>query len=228
MSRLLSEKAALKKLSADSFENLSDSQLQTFAQILHRIDPVVSKAAMDSFIGFRYDAVVIAKALTELLSKLSESDQEDDKTIFKSLSELLSKIDDRLHMKEFSQDDREFVEDNLIFVAQSIALSKTTLKKIVLRELKYIGVGFLIVLPFILAFAKGFSGNSSASDIDDEDIDYDLDDLEDYRDFVLSQLPDDEYIEFAQKLDDPLYDEYLDPDSPFYEPGPPIIVEDDW
>ena len=211
MAKTLSEKAIYKRVGTSDFSALSSKQLESFTLILHRISPEQAIQLMNQFSDFRMSANKMVGFLRMRVLKSRKLRKKSSIEIRTSCIKQLEELDSCLSKSNFSSSDKVFVEHRIIMLAclsmaNNKERSRKTLKVLALVSAGAIALaGALCLLVYIFSKSENDNDDDETDDPSSPDSDDDYDEYDEYFPYI----PDD-------KIGDPYYEPFTDPDNPLY------------
>lgn len=158
MSKQLSEKEVLKKLSIPDFRHLSKNNVMQFASMLNDMDPDVAKKAIEQFPNF---ATVCKDALSEygkILEKAMESNKESMQEVHASYNTIMDVLSKLASKENITFEERKYYLEQMKEIAEKMGKLDKRNKNFIL---KIAGVASVTVLGVVGLCATLLGGNSN-------------------------------------------------------------------
>ena len=162
-----------------------------FAALLPNMDPALAKSAMNDFSDFKMTASYILGQLRILLDHKCPNKTVKQKELYQSCTDIFKSLDTSLSSAIISSEEKSSIEDRLILASQLIGNKSKKFVETILKGIKKIGVGALVIGGMALLIAVIGETNTNQSDCSDEDDDYSFDE----DDWIAKWASDAEYHE---------------------------------
>lgn len=166
MSRPLTEQQVLKKLKIDDFRHLTKDKVIDMASMLDKMDPEVAKKALEQFPDFANTMKDVLVQYKENIDALLKENGDSVKAYYDSCDAIISTLQKELEREELTFDERKYIIDKILEVAQMKGRKDSENKKF-LATLAICGVATVTVVAGILAAVLGTNTQISGSDNDE-------------------------------------------------------------
>ncbi|MBQ3151401.1 MAG: hypothetical protein IJB86_09185 [Clostridia bacterium] len=151
---LLSENDVKKALGIKSFRNLSKDKVIEFVSLIPHMDKDIALAIVDKFPAFVDFASIAVKELKDLCNIALEKNEASQNEVMDSYRGILDSLDMILKKDDISQEEREFIVEKMIQVADKVSEKDTENKRFITGIVKT-GVAFV---GFVLTVGAAILG----------------------------------------------------------------------
>ncbi len=163
-----SEQKIMKKLGIESWRNLSKDKVVKFAAMMPDMDKEVMLKIIEQFPEFREFANGVLEHFEESVKNLSEANSKDFVLVIEGLKETQQIIKAELDKPEISSEDRHFLIENLMRIAEMYkeldSNNKKFLKALSTDNLKV--VGLTVLAAVVVLGAKVLFDGDNRDNID--------------------------------------------------------------
>ena len=160
MKRSLSEQKVLNKLGITDFQHLSKDKVVQFVSMLPYMDPEVAKKALEQFPSFAEYAVKIVSEYKGIVETAIQGNADSQNTFYKSCDSILRVLEQELQKENLSKEEKQFIEDEMLKVAQMIYEKDSENKRFILKAIATAGV---TIVSVVVTAASILGANHQAS-----------------------------------------------------------------
>lgn len=174
--RYVSEKDVLKALKIDSFRNLSKEKMMEFASMLPYMDKDVALAIIDQFPKFVEFAKTAIESYTQICNSILEKNDKSQTAVIQGYQTILDALAKQLEKPNLTEESRKSITEDMISVADKIAMADERNKKFFLDALGKIGLsigGVLLVVGAAIGINAKFGNTTDIPQLGDDDPDND-------------------------------------------------------
>ena len=182
MKKELSENQVLKKLKIQDFQQMSKEKVIEFASMLPRMDPEVSKKALEQFPEFAKLTSGIMTEFQKVSVKAFESNDNSMEAYNSVCQTIIESLEKMLESDQITFEEKKYIIDKTIEVAKMMGEKDSENKKFLMNALKVVG-GIAAGLGLVALAAVG-QGLLTSKDEGDPDggCDNDAIDIDYYED----------------------------------------------
>ena len=159
MKRTISEKKALKLLDIPDFRHMTKEKVVEFSTMLYSMDPDVAKKALEQIPEYVKMASEIVRTYKEVIDRMFEANAKDTKAFYDACNGILATLSVQLQDEHITMEERNFLNDRMITVAQMIGEKGAENKRFMLSVFGDIAKGIGgIVGVFALIYGGKFIG----------------------------------------------------------------------
>lgn len=164
MQRTISEKRVLQRLGIQDFRHITKDKIMRFATMLPYMDPEVAKKALEQFPAFKELAGQLVTEYKNMVSNTLTENSESQKAFYNTCNSILDSLKQELQKDTLSAEERECIEDKMLYVAAMIAEKDSENKRFLLMMVAVVGA----VATGIMGAAAAILGtNCQAQGIDE-------------------------------------------------------------
>lgn len=127
--RYVSEESVKRALKIDSFRNLSKDKIMQFASMIPYMDKEVAIAIINQFPKFADFGNVVISNYMQMCDNILNDNRESQAAVIHGYQTILDALSKRMEMESTSEEDRKAITEDMIEVADKIALSDLQNKK---------------------------------------------------------------------------------------------------
>jgi len=172
MTRTLSEQQVLKKLKIDDFRHLTKDKVVAMASMLDKMDPEVAKKALEQFPNFSATMKEVVAEYKGTLDNLLKENGASVKSFYDTCDAILSSLQKELERDNLSFEERKYVIDKMMDVAQMKGMKDTEDKKF-LKTMAAFGLAAVGLAGGLLAAALGANtmvASKNNDEIEEEEV----------------------------------------------------------
>lgn len=159
-----SEAAVKKALKIDSFRNLSKDKIMQFASMIPYMDKEVALAVINQFPTFADFGKTAISAYMQACDGLLAKNNESQQAVIKGYQTILDALAKRIEKEDISADERKSITEDMVAVADKIAIADLQNKKFLEKIGTKVFWGITIV---VAAVAAGIGINATLNGGDD-------------------------------------------------------------
>lgn len=127
--RYVSEDTVKRALKIDSFRNLSKDKIMQFASMIPYMDKEVAIAIINQFPEFADFGKAAISNYMQMCDNILQDNRESQAAVIHGYQTILEALSKRMEMESTSEEDRKVITEDMIAVADKIALSDLQNKK---------------------------------------------------------------------------------------------------
>lgn len=174
--RYVSEKDVLKALKIKSFRNLSKEKMMEFASMLPYMDKDVALAIIDQFPKFAEFAKTAIESYTQICNSILEKNDKSQTAVIQGYQTILNALEKQLEKPNLTEESRKLITEDMISVADKIAMADERNKRFLLDAVGKIGFyigGVLLVVGAAIGINAKFGNTTDLPQLGDDDADND-------------------------------------------------------
>lgn len=156
--RYVSEDAVKKALKIDSFRNLSKDKIMQFASMIPYMDKEVAIAVINQFPEFVEFGKIVISSYMQMCDNILEKNKESQVAVIRGYQTILDALSRRMDLECITEENRKAITDDMILVADKIALVDMENKKFLDRMATK---GVLLLLGIAAAIGAGIGINAA-------------------------------------------------------------------
>lgn len=127
--RYVSEDAVKRALKIDSFRNLSKDKIMQFASMIPYMDKEVAIAIINQFPEFADFGKTTISSYMQMCDNILKDNKENQTVVIRSYQTILDALSKRMEIESITKEDRKAITEDMITVADKIALADLQNKK---------------------------------------------------------------------------------------------------
>lgn len=169
--RYVSEEAVKRALNIDSFRNLSKDKIMQFASMIPYMGKDVAIAIITQFPAYTDFGKIAVEHYSQICSNILENNKESQNAVITGYQTILDALSKRMEKEELTEQERSAITQDMIQVADKIAMADLNNKKFLDRMGNKIFLGVLGVVAVIgagIGINSAVGNSSSLPEVQDD------------------------------------------------------------
>lgn len=170
--RYVTEDAVKRALKIDSFRNLSKDKVMQFASMIPYMDKDVAIAIIGQFPRFADFGQAIVSSYMQTCDNILQSNKESQAAVIRGYQTILDALSKKLEAENIDTSERKAITEDMIAVADKIALADIQNKKFLDRmstRALWLFAGITAAIAAGIGIHSAIGGNEQIPQIDDDD-----------------------------------------------------------
>ncbi len=151
---LISAEEVKRALNIDSFRNLSKDKIVEFVSLIPNMDKEVAIKIIEQYPAFAKLSESMVGQLNKMCDIALEKNEDSQKLTIQAYKQVLDELSKQLHIEDISKEEREKITEQMIEIADKIAVKDTENKAFIDKMVKY-STGFALGVVVLGAAVLG-------------------------------------------------------------------------